>query len=184
MKAQINRVVIELVEADLFSQPVDVVVVPVGPELRLPADVARRAGIEIQRQIATLGRLTRVSAAMIDGGGIEGKKLLLALTSGSSDSSDRSKLASTTYECLHLAESRGLESVAFPPLTTAARDFTLEISATTMLSQIVDYTFEDLEHLRAVTVCLSDAVSFDIFEEELLTQIDDLRRSGEGTISF
>lgn len=184
MKAQINRVVIELVEADILSQPVDGVVVQLASGLRLPPEIAARASAEVHRQIAILGRLTRIPAVFVDGSGIDGKKLVLALPTGSSDVDERNKLATATYECLHLAETRGLESVAFTPLLAGLHDYPVENCATIMLSQIVDYTFEVLEHLRAVTVCLGDAVSYDIFEQELLTQIDDLRRSNEGTVSL
>ncbi len=184
MKAQINRVVIELIEDDLLSQSAEGLVVQVGPNLRLPPDVAAKAGAEVHRQIAILGRLTRISAVYVDGSGIDGKKVLLALTSGSSETDERNKLATITYECLHLAETHGLGSLAFPALMGGLHDYPVENCATIMLSQIVDYTFEDLEHLRAVTICLSDAVACDIFEQELLSQIDDLRRSNDGTVSL
>ena len=184
MKAQINRVVIEINQTELLSQPTAALVVQTGPDLRL--DPERYASLEarLRRQFNPLSPLDSGSAVFVDNVSIRNARLILAVVPRWSNGSEQTLVASATYECLQLAEKRALSSIALPALITGTRAYTIENCATTMLSQIVDFTFEDLEHVRAVTLCLPEPLVHEIFEQELINQIDELRRSGEGDLSL
>jgi O-acetyl-ADP-ribose deacetylase (regulator of RNase III) len=60
--------------------------------------------------------------------------------------------------------------------------FPLESCARVMLSEIIDFTFEDLKHLRTVLVVVSDALELDTFNIEFARLIEMLQSSGEGKV--
>ena len=184
MKAQINRVVIEINQSELLSQPAAALVVQTGPDLRLSSDMYPSLENRLRRQFSPLAPLDSGTAVLVHNVSIRSARLILAVMPRWSNGSERTLAANATYECLQLAEKHRLDSIALPCLIAGTRTYTTENCATTMLSQIVDFTFEDLEHLRAITLCLPEPLTHEVFEQELLSQIDELRRSGEGDVSI
>jgi O-acetyl-ADP-ribose deacetylase (regulator of RNase III) len=79
------------------------------------------------------------------------------------EGSEAGKLASAVRASLNLAEQHGLRSIAFPAISTGVFGYPLESCADVMLRVILDYTFEDLTHLRQIVVCLYDADAFEVF---------------------
>ncbi len=98
------------------------------------------------------------------------------------EGSERGKLANVTLECLRLAENNRLKSIALPPISTGALGYPLENCAKTMLTQIVDFTFENLKHLRQVTICMDTVHAFAAFQQEFQQQLQELKETGEGKV--
>jgi O-acetyl-ADP-ribose deacetylase (regulator of RNase III) len=69
-----------------------------------------------------------------------------------------------------------------PAISTGAFGYPLENCATTMLTQIIDFTFEDLKHLRTIILCLPDELTFEAFKHEFEQQLEALRESGEAQV--
>jgi len=92
------------------------------------------------------------------------------------------KAANATFECLRLAETAHLKSIAFPAISTGSMGYPLENCATTMLSHIVDYTFEDLRYLRGVAICLTDKLPYEVFCREFQLQLNMLKEDGSAKV--
>jgi Predicted phosphatase homologous to the C-terminal domain of histone macroH2A1 len=84
--------------------------------------------------------------------------------------------------CLRLAEQNRLKSVAFPAISVGILGYPAENCAKTMLSQIIDFTFEDLKYLRTIIICLDDPVVYQIFKNEFAEQLKELKEAGDGEV--
>jgi O-acetyl-ADP-ribose deacetylase (regulator of RNase III) len=125
-----------------------------------------------------------VGSAVVTSAGrlITVQKLIHAVGPRWGEGSERGKLANVTWECLRLTEENRLKSLAMPGISTGALGYPVENCAKTMLTQIIDFTFENLKSLRAVTICLDNAVALEIFQNEFENQLQDLKQSGEGKV--
>lgn len=181
-KVKVNKVTIRLAQGEPFSVPVDGVVTGTDANLNLDPQLVRLAGIEIQRELAAIGWCDVGSAVITNAGKLNAKKIIHAVGPRWGEGSERGKLMNATLECLRLAEQNGLRSLALPALSTGAAGYPLENCARTMLTQIVDYTFEELRALRTVVLCLSDDRAYEVFNAELDRQVEELRESNEGKV--
>jgi O-acetyl-ADP-ribose deacetylase len=177
MKAKVNRVSIQLVQDDLLSLPVSAVVNATDTALSLPPRLATKAGIAVQREIAEIGYCEVGSAVMTSAGGLGVEKIIHAVGPRWGEGAERGKLLNVTFECLRLAESHNLKAIAMPAISTGALGYPLENCATTMLTQIIDYTFEDLKHLRTVMICLDNPLAYEAFKKEFQAQLLELRNA-------
>jgi O-acetyl-ADP-ribose deacetylase (regulator of RNase III) len=75
---------------------------------------------------------------------------------------------------LRLAEDHQLHSIAFPAISTGVFGYPLESCAAVMLRVIIDHTFEELEYLSRIVLCLYDAPAFKIFVTELEKRLEEL----------
>ncbi len=182
MKAKVNRITIQVVEADLFSLSVAAVVNATTTDLALSQDLASRVGVEVQRECARIGFVDVGSAIMTSAGNLIAEKLIHTAGPRWGEGSERGKLMLCVQECLRLCENNKLKSIAFPAISIGALGYPVENCAVTMLTQIVDYTFEDLKHLRTVVMCLNDANAASIFKRELQRQIEELQETGDAKV--
>lgn len=181
-KVKVNKVTIRLARGEPYSIPVDGVVTGTDTNLNLDPQLLRAAGVEIQRELADIGWCDVGSAVITDAGALNAKKLIHVVGPRWGEGSERGKLMNATLECLLLAEQNGLRSLALPALSTGAAGYPVENCARTMLTQIIDYTFEELRTLRTVVLCLSDDWAYEVFKAELVRQVDELRESNEGKV--
>lgn len=179
MKSKVNKVTIHLLREDVYAPSASGIVVVTDTNLTPSSMLIARAGTEVAREIIALGWRDVGSAAITSAGNLSAEKIIHAVAPRWGEGSERGKLASVTWECLQLAESNKLKSIAMPAISTGALGYPLENCATTMLTQIVDFTFEDLKHLRTIFLCLPDELTFDAFESEFKQQLEQLRQSGE-----
>ena len=182
MKAKINKVTIRLTQESILSVTTDGIVNATDPNLSLPPELSARAGIEVVQECIAIGWCDVGSAKTTSAGNLSADKIIHAVGPRWGEGSERGKLANVTWECLHLAESNDLKSIALPAISAGALGYPLENCATTMLSQIIDFTFEDLKHLRTVILCLPDETAFDAFKHEFDQQLENLRQSGTATV--
>jgi O-acetyl-ADP-ribose deacetylase len=182
MKAKINKVTVRLTQETIFSVNAESIVNATDPNLSLPAELAARAGIEVVHECIAIGWCDVGSAKITGAGNLNADKIIHAVGPRWGEGSERGKLANVTWECLHLAETNNLKSVALPAISTGALGYPLENCATTMLTQIVDFTFEDLKHLRTILLCLPDELTFEAFRHEFEHQLEELRQSGTATV--
>jgi len=182
MKAQVNDITIQIVLGDILQLAIAALVNDSDEKLSLPPKLAEKAGPEVAAECAKLG-FCAVGSAVMTGGGKSGyQKIIHTVGPRWGEGSERGKLLGTVLETLRLAESNGLKSLALPPISTGAAGYPLENCATTLLTQVIDFTFEDLHHLREVYICLETHVALGIFEAEFRQQLDELLKAGEGKI--
>jgi O-acetyl-ADP-ribose deacetylase (regulator of RNase III) len=182
MKAKVNKVTIRLMQGDLMSMQVSGIVNSTDTSLTMPAAMADKAGVAVQRRLAEIGWCPVGSAVITDGGGTGFEKLIHAVGPRWGEGSERGKLIQVTLECLNLAEENKLRSLAIPAISTGAMGYPLENCAKTMLTQIIDYTFEDIKHLRAVVLCLDNDLALKAFQDEFSEQLQELKSAGEGKV--
>ena len=182
MKAKVNRVTIQITEGDLYSLSVAAVVNATTTDLALSSDLAGRVGVEVQRECARIGYVDVGTAVMTSAGNLIAEKLIHTAGPRWGEGSERGKLMLCVQECLRLCETNKLKSIALPAISTGALGYPVENCAVTMLTQIIDYTFEELKHLRAVVICLNDPISAGIFKRELQRQIEELKETGDAKV--
>ena len=182
MKAQVNRVSVQIVREDILSLPVAAVVVTTDVNLSVSPTLVARAGASVRRECIQIGWCEVASAVITGAGELQAEKIIHAVGPRWGEGSERGKLANVTLSCLRLAEQNRLKSLAMPPISTGALGYPLENCAKTMLSQIIDFTFEGLKHLRQVIVCVDTPVALDVFNQEFSLQLRELQATGEGKL--
>ncbi len=182
MKAKVNKLTIQIVQADILSLPVNGIVTATDPNLTLSPELAPRVGADVQRERREIGWVDIGSAAITSAGNLPFEKIIHAVGPRWGEGSERGKLANVTLHALQLAENNQLKSIAIPAISTGALGYPLENCAKTMLTQIVDFTFEDLKHLRTIIVCVDTPLAFEIFKAEFDRQLQELKESGDGKV--
>jgi O-acetyl-ADP-ribose deacetylase len=182
MKAHVNKVTIELIQRDLLTLEVDTIVNQTDVTLTVPAALADRGGSTIAEECRRIGRCDVGSAVVTGAGKFNAQKIIHAVGPRWGEGSERGKLASVTWECMRLAEQFHLKSIAMPALSVGALGYPVENCAKTMLTQIIDFTFENLKSLRTVIVCLDNPLALEAFEREFNSQLEELRENGEGRV--
>lgn len=183
MKARVNKVTIQLQPIDILDVSAAALVHETNTDLTLNPRLLSRAGMDLQRAVNEIGFCEVGSAVITPAGNMTSvQKIIHAVGPRWGEGSERGKLASAVFACLRLAEMHRLKSIAFPALSVGAAGYPLENCAATMLGEIIDYTFEDPRTLRAVYLCLPDAIAFDVFRHEFEAQIQGLAAAGEGHV--
>lgn len=182
MKAKVNKITITLVLGEILTLDVDAVVNATDTMLTLPPIIIEHAGAQVVEACQRIGWCDVGAAVLTSGGNLSQPWLIHTAGPRWGEGSERGKLARTVRSVLQLAEEHDITSVALPPISTGTLGYPLENCATTILSEIIDYTFEPLHHLRTITICLDTDLAFGIFETEFKRQLDDLRANGEGRV--
>lgn len=182
MKAKINKVTVQIVQEDMLSLEVGGIVSPTDTNLHIPPALAARTGPSVIQACAAIGWCETGYAVATDAGSLPVEKIIHTVGPRWGEGSERGKLASATLECLRLAEQHRLKSVALPAISVGVLGYPAENCAKTMLSQIIDFTFEDLKYLRTIIVCLDDPVVYKIFKDEFAAQIQELKEAGDGEV--
>jgi O-acetyl-ADP-ribose deacetylase (regulator of RNase III) len=179
MKAKVNKVNIRIMQDDLFASSVNGVVRVTDPNLTLSPEFAARAGSAVVEACQEIGWCAVGSAAITTAGKLPFDMLIHAVAPRWGEGNERGKLANLTLKCLRLAEDNELKSVALPALSTGTLGYPLESCARIMLEEIIDFTFEDLRHLRTIIIRLDNALAHDVFNAELARLLDTLQANGK-----
>jgi len=183
MKARVNKVTIQLQQIDILDISAAAIVHETNTDLTLNPRLLARAGMDLQRAVNELGFCEVGSAVITPAGNLTSiQKIIHTVGPRWGEGSERGKLASAVFACLRLAEMHRLKSIAFPPISVGAAGYPLENCAATMLSEIIDYTFEDPRAPRTVYLCLPDAIALDVFRREFQAQLQGLASAGEGQV--
>jgi len=178
MKAVLNEVTVELIQGDITELDTDAIVNAANSQLILGAGVAgaihRKGGPSIQQECLRIGHCDVGDAAITGGGNLRAHYVIHAVGPRMGEGSEAGKLANAVRASLRLAEEHGLRSIGFPAISTGTFGYPLESCADVMLRVIIDYTFEDLEALRWVIICLYDERAFRIFESEFHKKLHEI----------
>jgi O-acetyl-ADP-ribose deacetylase (regulator of RNase III) len=178
MRAIINHVSVELVQGDITDLATDAIVNAANSALMLGAGVAgairRKGGPSIQEECYRIGACEVGNAVITGAGLLPARHVIHAVGPMMGEGQERGKLASATRASLLLAERNGLESIAFPAISTGVYGYPMEGCAQVMLKVIVDFTFEDLKSLRTILMCLYDNAAYAVFAREFAKQLEDV----------
>ncbi|MEQ8673416.1 MAG: macro domain-containing protein [Aggregatilineales bacterium] len=183
MKAKVNKVSIEVIQGNQLALTTDAIVIPANTTLDLSDEMIALVGESVQHECRQIGWCDVGSAVITTAGNLQNAtKLIHTVGPHWGEGAERGKLANATWRCLELAEENQIASLSFPAISVGTLGYPVENCARTMLEKIIDFTFEPLKSVRHVTLCFSEKVTFDIFEEEFNRQLENLKESGEGKV--
>lgn len=155
MAFQANGIEIELTKGDITQQSdVDAIVNAANAELRVGGGVAgaihRAAGPELETETAPMAPINPGEAVMTSAPNLPNRHIIHCLgpVYGIDEPAD-TLLANCYRNALDLAEAQGLESVAFPAISTGAFGFPMERAAEVASRTVLAKTGE-LESVRRV----------------------------------
>ena len=180
MQATINGINLELVKGDITDLAVDAIVNAANQHLILGSGVAgaidRKGGPSIQAECNRIGHCEVGSAVITGGGNLPARYVIHAVGPRMGEGNEPGKLAGATRSSLMLAEQHGLESIAFPAISTGVFGYPMEACARVMLRTMINFTFEDLNSLKRILVCLFDDSALAAFSARLQSELNELNQ--------
>jgi O-acetyl-ADP-ribose deacetylase len=169
---QIGKVTIECVQGDIANQPdMDAVVNAANAELRIGGGVAgalhRAAGPGLEEECAPLAPIRPGEAVVTGAHRLPNRHVIHCLgpVYGRDEPSDE-LLAACYRSALQLAEQHGMNSVAFPAISTGAFGFPMEPATRIALATVLD-TAGDLTSVSHVRFVLHGARELEVHERVL-----------------
>ncbi len=166
----INNTIIELFVGDLVSAQYDAIAIPTNSRLlpsgTLRCRVLKKAGHKIQlecNQIISKKTNIPIGSAVITSGGNLDAKFIVHARNGH----DQKKLMLATWNSLRLIDNKGLNSVAFPPMSIEVIGFNAKVCAGIMIPTIQKYILEKNKNLKNVSICLETLPDYKEFESIL-----------------
>lgn len=183
MKAKINRILIEVIQENILNLPVEAIVVVTDPNLSIDKKLSALAGPIVEQQTTEIGWADVGQSVITDAGNLPIKKIIHTVGPRWGEGSERGKLETATWTSLQIAEDNHLASVAFPAISVGTLGYPIEACAKIMVTRVIDFTFEKLQSLKSITLCLVDEPSLKAFQSEFEQQIRELRETGEGKVA-
>jgi O-acetyl-ADP-ribose deacetylase (regulator of RNase III) len=168
----VHGVTIECVRGDITSQDdVTAIVNAANAELRSGGGVAgaihRAAGPELEEEASPLAPISPGEAVITGGHGLPNRYVIHALGPVyGQDRPERELLASCYRNALALAEETGIDSVAFPAISTGVFGYPVEEAAEVALGTVVEEA-QRLERVRLIRFVLFGEKDFEVHEKVL-----------------
>ena len=166
----VGQTSLKLVRGDITDLDVDAIVNAANAALQLGGGVAgairRRGGPRIQEECDRIGGTYVGGAVITTGGNLKARHVIHAVGPRMGEGDEERKLRSATLNSLGLADDHGMESVAFPAISTGIFGYPLDRCARMMLGTAIEY-LKGKTGLRQVVFCLYDETSFRAFSAEL-----------------
>ena len=181
MQTVINGITVEFVKGDITDLKVDAIVNAANSHLILGSGVAgaiyRKGGPSIQYECDKIGHCDVGSAVITGGGNLPARYVIHAVGPRMGEGNEPAKLEGATRTSLLLSAQHGLESIAFPAISTGVFGYPLDACAKVMLRVILDFAREKSTTLKQIIVCLFDNRAYNVFVVELQKQLGDLKNS-------
>ncbi len=161
---------IEIIEGDITGLSLDAIVNAANAQLQLGGGVAgairNAGGPSIQAECDSIGG-TFVGGAVITGGGnLKARHVIHAVGPRMGEGDEDEKLKNAALNSLKVAEENGLESIAFPAISTGIFGFPMDRCAKIMLKTAADYLSAGSK-IKTVTLCLFGKDAARIFKDAL-----------------
>jgi O-acetyl-ADP-ribose deacetylase (regulator of RNase III) len=172
VRRTVHGVTIECVRGDITSQDdVTAIVNAANAELRSGGGVAgaihRAAGPELEEEASPLAPISPGEAVITGGHGLPNRYVIHALGPVyGQDRPERELLASCYRNALALAEETGIDSVAFPAISTGVFGYPVEEAAEVALGTVVEEA-QRLERVRLIRFVLFGEKDFEVHEKVL-----------------
>lgn len=167
MEHMIGSVRVNLEIGDITECDTDAIVNAANAQLILGAGVAgaikRKGGPSIQAECDDLGPLDVGDATITGGGKLKANAVIHAVGPRMGQGNEPALLASATRRALELADENGLESIAFPAISTGVFGYPVKSCAKVMLSTAVEYLTDRETQLRDVRFVLFDKLAYEAF---------------------
>jgi len=183
MQVQIHETTLQLVEGDVTDQDTDAIVNAAHPDLLggqgVDGAVHTRGGPEILAECRRI-RGCPVGCAVITGGGrLRARFVIHAVGPVFDPEIDRSPLLASAYRNgLRIAAAYGLESIAFPAISTGAFCFPMDVAAPVALRTVMSFVEREEHGLKLVRFVLyprENRGAYGVFAAALRSVIEEPR---------
>lgn len=178
MQVRVNKSVIELVQGDITRQDTDAIVNAANTSLLggggVDGAIHRAAGRQLLEECRTLGGCPTGDAKLTRGYNLPARYVIHAVgpvyRGGKEGEADL--LASAYRRSLEIAVENGLDSIAFPAISTGAYGYPMEAAARIMFDTFFSF-LKTHDKPRLVRVVLFDAPAFETHRRVLARMIQD-----------
>ncbi len=172
MEITVNNRMLRLTEGDITDLDVDAIVNAANQYLQLGSGVAgairSRGGPSIQRECDQIGRCPVGGAVITGGGNLKARHVIHAVGPHGGDRDADEKIVSVTRSSLALADQHGLNSIAFPAVSTGVFGYPIDKCARFMLRTAISYLVDTPQtSLELVVFCLYGQAAYVVFRNEL-----------------
>ena len=172
MEVKANQSTISLVEGDITKEETDAIVNAANSRLAggggVDGAIHRAGGPSIMEECRQIGGCPTGKAVITTGGKLKAKNVIH--TVGPIYSGGRKNeaelLASAYRESLKLASSKGLESIAFPSISTGAYGYPLSEAANIAINTVLEYVKANTD-LKLVRFVLFGRQAYDEYKKTL-----------------
>jgi O-acetyl-ADP-ribose deacetylase (regulator of RNase III) len=174
MSYDIREGKITLVKGDLTKQDVDAIVNAANSGLRggggVDGAIHRAGGPSIDEEcreiIGRIGRLDTGKAVITSGGNLKAKHVIHTVGPvwHGGDHGEERLLADAYRNSLKLGDDEGLETIAFPNVSTGIYGFPKELAARTAYTAVKE-TLESLRNIKEVRFVCFDDENFDLYRK-------------------
>lgn len=164
---------LQLVQGDLTAETTDAIVNAANAHLQHGAGVAgailRGGGPAIQREsdewVASHGPVSHAAPAWTSAGKLPCRYVIHAVGPVWGDGDEDAKLAAAVNGSLKVADELGLESIAFPAISTGIFGFPKERAGRVILAAIREYFERNPSKIRLIRLVLYDAETVSAFQK-------------------
>lgn len=172
MQVKIGESLLELVEGDITQQDVDAIVNAANSSLLggggVDGAIHRAGGPRILEECRQIGGCPTGEARLTSGGNLKARYVIHTVGPVYKGGGHREAdlLASCYRESLKLASSKGLNSVAFPSISTGAYGYPLAEAARVALKTVIDYLAQHPE-IKLARFVLFGPAAYESYEKTL-----------------
>ncbi len=156
---QIKGSTLSVVKADVTDIEIDAFVFYARNDLKLGSGfgnaIALRGGSSIRKELANLGPLKVTEVVVTTAGNMKAKHIIHACGPKFQEENTEQKLKTTIVNALKVAESNGIESIAFPPMGAGFYGVPLDLSAKITVETTAGYLNKGSE-IKDVVICAND----------------------------
>lgn len=161
---------LELVQGDITEIATDAIVNAANAALQMGGGVAgairRKGGPSIQRECDRIGGTHVGGAVATNAGDLKARCVIHAVGPRLGEGDEDAKLRMATLSSLKVAEEKGLESIAFPAISTGIFGFPMDRCARIMLTAVIGHLRESDAPMRVV-FCLYGPDAYEAFASHL-----------------
>jgi len=168
MELKINKGILSLVEGDITKQDTEAIVNAANKTLRggggVDGAIHRAGGPEILEECIKIGGCETGEAVVTTGGNLPARYVIHTVGPVYRDGSrNEARLLENAYQnCLKLASSKGIKSIAFPSISTGAYRYPMEVAAEVALSTAIHYMREN-ENIELIRFVLFGQNALDVY---------------------
>jgi O-acetyl-ADP-ribose deacetylase len=171
MERTVKGKVIRLIQGDLTEQAVDAIVNAANVHLVLGGGVAgairSKGGPTIQEECSRIGGTTVGQAVVTGAGSLKARYVIHAVGPSYGEGDEDEKLRGATLNSLKRATEKGMQSLAFPAISTGIFGFPKDRCADIMLETTRSFFETSETSVKEVIFCLWSKEDLGIFEKAL-----------------
>ena len=166
MRYQVGSTFILLKRGDITEEDTDAIVNAANSHLLHGGGVAgaivRKGGKVIQEESDRIGHVPVGSVALTSAGTLKARYVIHAVGPRMGEGDEDAKLRNATSSSLLLADKEGIQSIAFPAISTGIFGYPIDRCAKIMLSTVQDYCSKTTS-IQEIRFCLFDEATLQEF---------------------